>query len=295
MRQIKAWRAGLIVLAATLLCAQESKLSVSDPSWKGIEIRFVTKVEPPGENAPNHLGGAVITDSGRAHHIIEDPAHKRYFGYDVRLQPAGDGNTAELRIEPLHPSRAGEISAGPGWTLLALPKYPVIPGVKVGDTVALDLLVNAATGQKIVDYLTLKRTGSVEMSDRAHDFSLGDVELSLMQPRVRVNGKPEATADGGTSGTVVWLYLAGHGRFVLSLLPNQKLGFRKNGLAAANTLLFRDGSMEYRVECDSAVAPGSGHYNLYVVHEAAWLPQGRTGEPFLIGSADKPEWVVGKH
>jgi len=32
--------------------------------------------------------------------------------------------------------------------LLAPPKYPVIPNLKVGDTVALDLLVNPATGQK---------------------------------------------------------------------------------------------------------------------------------------------------
>ena len=286
-----------MVLVATALWGQESKLSVSDPSWKGIEIRFVTKVEPPGENAPSHLGGAVMVEPGRAHHIIEDPAHKRYFGYDILLEPGENGSTAQLRIEPLHPSRAGEISAGPGWTLLALPKYPVIPGVRVGDTVALDLLVNAATGQKIVDYLTLMRRGAVETSDRGHDYSLGDVELSLMQPRVRVNGKLEATLDGqgGTSGSVVWLYLAGHGRFVLSLFPNQKLGFQKSGVASANTFLFREGSREYRVDCDSAVAPGSGIYNLYVVHEAAWRPQGRTGEPFIIGSADKPEWVVGKH
>jgi hypothetical protein len=181
--------------------------------------------------------------------------------------------------------------------MLALPTYPFIPGVKVGDTVAIDLLVNAATGQKIVDYLTLKRRAGAEAASEAHDFSLADVELSLSRPRVWVSGKRLETTgnfQGGTSGAVVWLYLGGRGRFVLSLFPNEKLGLQKTGVALAKTFWFRDGSTEYRVECDSAVAPGAGPYTLYVVHEAGWQPGG-IGEPFMIGSADKPEFVVGKH
>jgi hypothetical protein len=47
MTRIRAGRVALSVLAATALWAQESKLSAYDSSWKGIEIRFVTKVEPP--------------------------------------------------------------------------------------------------------------------------------------------------------------------------------------------------------------------------------------------------------
>ena len=298
MRRISVWRAAPLLLAATALWGQESTLSVSDPSWKGIWIAFVTRLEPPRENVRYQFPGGVFPDAGRAHHIIEDPAHKRYFGYDVRLEPAPDGNTALIRIEPLTPSRAGEISVGPGWTLLALPQYPVIPGVRVGDTVALDLLVNGS-GQKIVEYLTLKHRGIAEASDpAAHDFSLADVELNLRQPQVRVNGKLEAAFPPdkafGVSGAVVWLYLAGRGRFVLSLFPNEKFGFQKNGVVSAGSLAFRDGPAEYRVECDGEIAPGYGPFNLYVVHEADWRPT-KTGEPFLVGSADKPEFVVGKH
>lgn len=293
MKPGRRGQVALMALAATALWGQESKLSVSDPSWKGIEIRFVTRVEPPGQNARGHLPGAVITDAGRAHHIINDPAHKRSFGYDLRLEPSADGNAVQLRIEPLKFSPELKYSVEPGWTLLAPPKYPVIPNLKVGDTVALDLLVNPATGQKIVDYLTLQRSGGVAAP---HDFSLADVELFLNQPRVRVNGKlVEATAtyQNGVSGTVVWLYLAGHGRFVVSLFPNEKLGFQKNGVTSADTLTFREGATEYRVECASAIAPGSGPYNLYVVHETGWRARGME-EPFMIGAADKAEWVVGK-
>ena len=293
MRRDRRGQAALIALAATALWGQESKLSVGDPSWKGIDVQFVTRVEPPGENPRGRLPGAVITDAGRAHHIINGPAHKRSFGYDLRLEPSADGNTVQLRIEPLKFSPEQKYSVEPGWTLLAPPKYPVIPNLKVGDTVALDLLVNPATGQKIVDYLTLQRSGGAAA---AHDFSLADVELLLNQPRVRVNGKlVEATATyrAGVSGAVVWLYLAGHGRFVASLFPNEKLGFQKNGVTSAETLTFREGATEYRVECASAIAPGSGPYNLYVVHETGWRAGGME-EPFMIGAADKAEWVVGK-
>jgi hypothetical protein len=294
MNRINIAPTALLALAATALWGQDSGLSVRQSSWKGIEVGFVTKVEPPGENGNSRLPGGVSSNAGRAQHIIQDREHKRYFGYDVQLEPSEDGSTAQVRIEPLSPSSFTAATAGLGWTLLALPQYPVIPGVKVGDTVELDLLVNAATGQKIVDYLTLWRRQGGALG-RLRDFSLADVELSLIRPRVQVNGKlVEAMANfqGGTSGAVVWLYLAGHGRFVLSLFPNEKLGFQKNGVAAADTLSFRDGSTEYRVECGAPVAPGSGPYNLYVLHEA-WHSRG--AEPFIVGSADKAEWVVGAH
>jgi hypothetical protein len=287
--RIKAWPL-LLLLAATTLWGQEGLWANGGSSWKGIEIRFATQVEPAGERRVK-LPSAVVVESGRVHHLITDAAHKRYFAYDVVLEPNSDGTAAQIRIEPLHSSQ--EISAGHGNTLLALPNYPVIPNVKVGDTVALDLLANPATGQKIVDYLTLMRRATI--SDSAHDFRLADVQLTLGQPRMLVNGA-SANVPGpnyGVSGAVVWLYLTGHGRFVLSLFPNEKLGFQKSGVVSGDALSFRDGPVEYRVECSRAIVPGSGSYNLYVVHEAEWRPRG--SEPFLIGSADKAEWVVGKH
>ena len=70
----------------------------------------------------------------------------------------------------------------------------MIPKVRVGDTVAIDLMVNSATGQKIVDYLTLRHTGT-SAPVQPHDFSLADAELSVNEARVSINGKlVEATA-----------------------------------------------------------------------------------------------------
>jgi len=299
MRRGRVLPAALMALAATLAWCQEKSIRMDGgPSWKGFSIRFSSKVEPDPNGASSELGGTVIDLPGGVvgQRFIDDPAHKRSFGYDVRLSPSADGSTAEIRIEPLH---AAKHAVQNGWTQFGLPaglpKYPVIPNLSVGDTVALDLLVNPSTSQKIVDYITLEREPARE---RAHDFSVADVQLFLDRPQVLSNGKLlESTADfrGKTAGAVVWLYIAGRGRFVFSLFPNPKLGFRDSGVVAANTLTFRDGTTEFRVECMSAVAPGKGPYSLYVVHEPGWRPR---GAPFpqniQFGMADRPESIVEK-
>lgn len=277
----------MLAVAAGLI-AQGSGLTVSSPFWKGLEIGFETRIEPPGTPLP----GGIVVGLDRAHHLIDDPAHKRAFGYDISLDAAEDGQSAQIRIERLN---APALKVGmEGWTFLELPKYPVIPHVKVGETVALDLLVNTTTGQKVVDYITLRRQGSIDLRRPPRDFTLADVEMTLMQPRLMLNGKSEAVErNGGTSGAVVWLYVAGHGRFIVSLVPNDKLGFVKNGVVSNDGLLFRDGENEFRVECSSKVAPGSGAYNLYVRQERQWRPGG--GVSFLTGSADSADLLVGKH
>ncbi len=153
-----------LALAAATLYAQENSIRMDGgPLWKGLSIRFSPRVEPDVNDASNQLGGTVIDLRGGVvgQRFINDPVHKRSFGYDVRLEPAPNGNSAQIRIEPLH---AAEHAVQSGWSQfglpVGLPKYPVIPDLRVGDTVVLDLLINPATGQKIVDYLTLVRDTS---------------------------------------------------------------------------------------------------------------------------------------
>lgn len=277
-----------VFAAAVGLFAQGGGLAVSSPSWKGLEIRFETKIEPPGTLLP----GGIISGPDGAHHIINDAAHQRAFGYNIGLDPGQNGQTAQIRIERWNPA-GSKVTFDAGWTFLQLPKYPIIPNVKVGETVALDLLVNPSTGQKVVDYLTLRRHGDIDLRSAPHDFTVADAELMLAGPRVFLNGKLEAEESaGGMSGAVIWLYLEGHGRFVLSLTPHDRLGFVRNGVVSQNGLLFRDRGVEFRVECDHRIAPASGTYNLYVRQEREWRTGGRA--PFQIGSADNAELVIGK-
>ncbi len=267
----------LLALVAMQLPAQENSIRMDGgESWKGLSILFTPKVEPDPDGASNKLGGTVIDLLGGVvgQRFIDDRAHKHSFGYDVRLEPSADGRSAQIRVEPLHAARHAVQN---GWTQfgvpMGLPKYPVVPDLRVGDTVALDLLINPATGQKIVDYLTLVRSNA-SIPNASHDLSLADIQLQLHHPRVWTNGKPlESTFfQGESEGNVVWIYLQGHGRFVLSLLPNKKLGFQKNGIAFGSTLNFQDDSTDFRVECDRDFAPAEGVFNLYILHEPAWKP-----------------------
>jgi hypothetical protein len=224
-------------------------------------------------------------------HRIRDNLHKRAFCYDIALEPNADSNSAQIRIERC-PADPGGSPRG-GWTFLELPKYPVIPGVKVGDTVALDLLVNPGTGQKIVDYLTLLRRGSIDLTRQPRDFQVADADLRLFDPQVVVDSKPQWSIEGGGfAGPVVWLSVNGRGRFILSLLPNDKLGFRKGGVVSRDGLLIHDGVAEIRVNCSREIAPGEGVFNLYVLHEPDWRPADPANG--RMGSADRPEYVIGK-
>ena len=258
-----------------------AQLSASSASWNGLQISFVSKIEPDG----TLLHGGVVVGHDTVRHLISDNVHKREFSYDIVVEPAPDGRTALIRIE--RSTLRGRTILDSGWTHLELPKYPVIPNVHAGDTVALDLLVNDATGQKIVDYLTLRRAGDMDLKSEPRDFQLTDVDMTLITPRVSVNGKPLPDSEGlGFSGRVVWLYINGRGRYVMSLFPNQKLGYQKNGVVSRHGLLFHDGATEVRIECSRGVAPGGGAYNLYIKHQPDWRPP--EAAPWTIGSSDIP-------
>ena len=153
-------------------------------------------------------------------------------------------STFLLRIEPLNLTKkqSDGLAVDASWTKLGLSRYPVVPDVRVGDTVTIDLLVNPATGQKIVDYISLKR--SIDQSV-PQDFTLAEAVLEWNTPTVSINGKlaESSPPGGGTTGSVLWFYLPGRGEYVISLFPNPKLGFRKAGQVSDRTLTFSDGGV----------------------------------------------------
>jgi hypothetical protein len=168
--------------------------------------------------------------------------------------------------------------------------------MRAGDVAAIDLLVNPATGQKVVEYLSVERADldpNRITKTPPRDFGLDDVELFLDRPRVFANGKLlEYTADsrGGIRAHAVWLFLPGEGTFVVSLQPEPEHDFLKAGMLQGSTMTFRNGPTEYRVECASPISPGSGAYNIYLHFE----PGTRNGNSstFSIGGADKGAWLV---
>ena len=273
----------------------------------GIAVQMTARMEPGSVTVRSAVKTTRV--AGRYHRMVLDPSQRRYFGYDLLVEPKDRSGVFQIRIEPfsLSPTEISGMLMAPemqmpdaSWTLIPLLKYPVVPDVRVGDTVAVDLLENLATGQKVVDYLTFKspnRSSPAELSP-LRDLSLADIELHLENVRISMNGsllEDSTRFGGGVKGAALWFYLPDRGRFVLSLLPNAKLGFRRAGEVSHRSLTFTDGDDRYDVQSTSSIVPAAGRFNLYLVRDPNWRPIGNEAHSrLIIGAADRAEWLIPK-
>jgi hypothetical protein len=290
----KAFGILLMVAAPSPAAAQ-----VSVQMHSGIEVQMTARIEPGSVRVSS---GVIAADIGRFHRVVMDRNQRRYFAYDVLVEPKTGSRAFQVRIEPFSRSATelAELQVDPSWTYVPLLKYPLVPDVRPGDSVAIDLLENPTTGQRVVDYFVFKRsnaTAAAELSP-VRDLSLDDVELRLDDCRISVNGTvvDASTRVGGSiSGAALWFYLPERGRFIMSLVPNAKLGFRRAGEVTNALLSFTEGSDRYDIKSTSGIAPAGGRFNLYVLHDPEWRPTGdESNSPIILGAADRAEWLVGK-
>lgn len=206
----------------------------------------------------------------------------------------------------------------PVLTALALPKYPDPQIVQDGDTIAFDVLVNAKTGVKIVDLIkistsdtqTLEPLSSVlsklkGSSDggslRAKDFSVEAVEFKVTSSRLLANGQPVNDSSGnsrlGVTGALIWFYLPGHGRFILSLKPREGYNFQKIGMIQGSRISFSVNGNQYEwISGSPIITSQNDNWNLWVLHEPDYVPDfaGTQAIPYLVGAADRIEYLVKK-
>ena len=285
----------LLVVATTSPAAAQ----VSVAMHSGIEVQMTARIEPGSVRIPS---GVMAIHIGRFHRVVQDRSQRRYFAYDVLVEPKNGSQAWQVRIEPfsLSATELAEMQIDPSWTYVPLLKYPLVPDVRAGDSVAIDLLENPTTGQKVVDYFVFKRsnaTAAAELSP-VRDLSLADVQLRLDDFRISVNGtvlEASTRVGGSISGFALWFYLPERGRFVMSLVPNAKLGFRRAGEVTNALLSFTEGSDRYDIKSTSRIAPASGRFNLYVLHDPEWRPTGdEANSPIIVGAADRAEWLTAK-
>ena len=141
----------LVMTAAAPAAAQVSVVMHS-----GIEVEMTARIEPGSVRIPS---GVMAMHIGRFHRVVQDRSQRRYFAYDVLVEPKNDSRAFQVRIEPfsLSATDLAQMEVDPAWTYVPLLKYPLVPDVRAGDSVAIDLLENPTTGQKVVDYFVFKR------------------------------------------------------------------------------------------------------------------------------------------
>lgn len=207
------------------------------------------------------------------HRYVIDAMRRTQIGYDITVEMLPDSQTYRISFAE---SDAGPETRG-GWRRISPPRTPAPQTAHDGDMIALELYTEGGTGRRLVEYLHVghPERGLELRKTAARDFYDADAPLQIAAPRLSLNGvQQEVGANAGDlAGTLIWCYVPGRGRFVLSLSPRAELGFARGGELQGGSLMFTAGNDVFRIVSAERMAPGSGTYNVYVLPDAQWRPE----------------------
>jgi len=243
------------------------------PASKGPRVEFETWVEQMSRDyAESVVAGitGIERDAGKAtvHRFVRDNFRHTYLTYTLTFEKIPGTETLRVSFSDSSVS------------------VPVPQILRDGETIALTLSANARTGWRMVDYIRFGTGLLKSRQDAARDVYAEDAELTITQPRLRVNGVEQQAAELPVtlSAPVVRVFIPGQGRYLVSFKPRAGQGFEKAGEVAENSLVFGAAGNIFRIDCADRVATGSGTYNIYVRKDPGEEPADPT--LFSIGSAE---------
>jgi hypothetical protein len=232
-----------------------------------------------------------------------------------RILRLSDGRAIiyEIAVAQLDDNKSFEVSLG-SWTPTAeearemginparleanfLGKYPRPITVNDGDLLALDVLLNPRTGVKLVDYFRITGRRPVARSNtpnpavNARPIDINDVEFTVENFELRLNGKAIYSSKGGIGGRFFWLDVPQTGRFIFSLTPlSESDGFHRMAYLTRQQIVFNNGGDEYELISERPIVPASGVFTLWVRLDPTFTFPVRfsdqVGNYFSIGAAD---------
>jgi len=288
------------VVLASLFLAVSHAASPGEPQvlmhivWPfdhgSVDVKMVA--EPPLAHPEEFLGAFKYGGRGDAFvHAIRDPQSQRSFGYKLHVKPMSPG-LYEAVIGPLTPNgNYVEVFTG-DLSNPVLPKYPKPQHVHDGDTIALDLLVNHDTGQRIVDYILISsqhKDSFVQVwqdpQKKPRDFTVDDVALQFSNSSLTINGKPYSGAFCVGGGHVVWFDLPGKGRYVLSIMPRGDYKFQ-TGVIRDNLVSFTWDNDRYEITTSSSILKNEEPFNVYVLNDPSFpATRGACGGSWTVEGA----------
>jgi hypothetical protein len=161
----------------TLLCALVLLVCLAAPAFEqpglissgstrsrdGWRLSYSTLAKPAMSGQHTSIQNGVShtdADSTRPvvfHRFLGDPAAKTYFGYDVVVE--AHGNSAKLKFQPIsaHPGDLPKEYQAAGSRILTIREFPA-KMFESGQTIAVALLADPNTGQKVVDYVHVEHS-----------------------------------------------------------------------------------------------------------------------------------------
>jgi hypothetical protein len=209
--------------------------------------------------------------------FVRDGLRQVYVRYATTVETLPDG-TYRVSFGPSSDPTPAGVYPGADWEVRGPATYPVPQIVRDGDSVRIELYANRS--RTLADYVHVGNPDRMVLRQEApRDYYAEDAEFSITQPRFRVNGVEPATPSRDTfgqpetiRGPVLWVYVPGHGRYVLSLHAHPDLGFKNAGEAAGNSLTFSADGNVFRIDTAERIAAGSGTYTVRVLPDSGWEP-----------------------
>ena len=292
----------LLPLTLAITFAQPQSFKVvgngSATSSRGIKLRYQTRLEPasPAEMV-NRLGSGVRTGTGKFNRAVDNFSRilyddDQYFGYDFQMEQIPGTSQIRVSILPLS-TQPSDLDSHSNRLRkpVAIPTYPPSQMVEDGTTIAVDLLVNSVTGQKLVDYLTIRGTPDPQSKKEPRNFTIDDAEIDLNSPHLLVNQQQTGHISARVSGAVAWIYIPSYGRFILSLAPKRGYVFQQAGSINGKSIEFSWGGVKYQLDSQTPVV-GGGPFHLYVMRDLNYRPSGMEAGVFHIGAADKVQYIA---
>lgn len=251
----------------------------------------------------------LLADNYVVHRVLVDAEGSFVFGYDLIVEPVAEKKQFKVSVKPLGAEfeeqlRARQPAAAnrAPQNVSTLPRSGDAQLIDDGDAFALDLLVNAQTGVKIVDVVKVsfdraKLWSAPRRSVPLRDFTLGNVELAMRDYKLTINGEPVGggqKAARGFAGALIWFYVPERGRFIVSLMPHEGYDFQKVGSIENNKISFTLGGDLYEWISSAPVVGNGGNWNLWVLHDAAYVSDFASAEQIREGreeDSSSPGWL----
>ncbi|MGI9067413.1 MAG: hypothetical protein ACR2HX_13560 [Pyrinomonadaceae bacterium] len=230
---------------------------------------------------------AFVDEDQVVHRVLVDATGKYVFGYDLLVQAVPASKTFNIAVTPLNVLIEAKLLAsspeGQAAHIATLQQSAEPQILDDGDSFALDLLVNQNTGVKIVDYVSVSFDRLNHWDDNPRtlprDFTLDAVALTIMDYRLLVDGNLVAAGKPATNftGALLWCYVEGQGRFIVSLVPRDGYQFQKVGVINENRMEFTVKGKHYEWLSSSPILPSGGSWNIWVLHDPNYVPFGSQG------------------
>jgi hypothetical protein len=260
----------------------------------GIYVRTGHGTIPPGATDLRvakriMTGGQQSASPDNTFRRILTLADGRAIIYEVSIKPLADRSRFEVKLSPVTPTAAQAKEWGVDPLRVEtnfLKNYAAPLTVKKGDTLAIDSLINPQTGVKLVDYYLINDKPVEErrpdtFAASARQFKVEEVELSVFKYELRVNGETVYKSDGGFRGRFIWVDIPRVGRFLFTLAQAEAeaAGFHPTAYVSEHQIVFTHAGDRYELLSEQPIAPGSGVFYLWMLHDSTFSIPSRSGLP----------------